>query len=235
MKPRIHFCPGYPRLHPSQSSVSMHEQELSRGQGTKSEHELILAAPALGNTRESAKYSPRKRELGWVQLNVYIAEGLGSSFPTDVQSHEKLYLAFQKRCFNLRKNRTLTWGKATGLDALVFQDALQTFRRNYRQEYLNVFCKSSLCPVSSKCKPIAEASPTMAVEMHKHHELRSRTGSLLTKSRLSKYSQPQKISRWQHWVESSRLEFCLKSPILPNSGQGRKDLLCPHKENLFKL
>lgn len=65
----------------------MHKQELSEGQGTESERELIPAALALGNTEESAKYSPRKRELGWVQLNVYIAEGLGSSLPVDVRTH----------------------------------------------------------------------------------------------------------------------------------------------------
>lgn len=63
MKPAIHFCPGYPRPRPSQSRVAMHEQELSEGQGTEPECELIPAAPALGNTEESAKRSPRKREL----------------------------------------------------------------------------------------------------------------------------------------------------------------------------
>lgn len=130
---------------------------------------------SLGKHRGISQHSPCKRELGWVQLHVYIAQGLGSSFPVDVQTHEKLYLTFPKRWFNLRTNRTLTGGEAPGSGALVFQDTLQTFRRNYRQESFNVFCKSGLCPVSRNWKPPAVPSPTMAVEMHKHHELWSRS------------------------------------------------------------
>lgn len=218
-KPTIHFCTGYPRPRPSQLSVPMHEQELSQGQGTKSEHELIPAAPALGNTEESAKYSPRKRELGWVQLHVYIAEGLGSSFPIDVRTHEKLYLTFQKRSFNLRKNGTLTGGKAPR--------HVTDFRRNDRKGSFHVFCKSGLCPVCSNWKATAETDPTTAVEMHKHHKLWSRTQESSQLNPDSPNIPSPKIFKmatlgWQ--LEAWLLLKPEKNPS--NSGQGRKDLLC---------
>lgn len=109
-----------------------------------------------------------------------------------------------------------------------FQEKLQARILNYRQESFNVFLKSGLCPVSSNWKAKAETSPTMAVEIHKHHKYWSRT-----------WEPPGKIQTLQIFPASEYFQMATlgrelkpllllkpeKNSVLLNSGEWRKNLL----------
>lgn len=108
--------------------------------------------------------------------------------------------------------------QGTNWDALTFLDTFQAFKRNGRQNLsISIVMVAFLqlqegkAPGSLWCTAHSrDHPPRMAAEIRKQHMLWSRTWSLLAKSRLSKYSQPQTIFWWQRWVENSRLYFCLE-------------------------